>query len=52
MFGMGTVELTETYTYRSFLNRPELVEDFNKLRFAELELRLAVDLRIRRSDLT
>ncbi|MEU1182540.1 hypothetical protein ABZ464_33875 [Streptomyces sp. NPDC005820] len=40
---MGVVELTGTYTYRSFLNRPEPVDDFNKLRFAQLELRLAVD---------
>ncbi|WP_328840587.1 hypothetical protein [Streptomyces europaeiscabiei] len=41
---MSEPELTGTYTYRSFLNRPEPVEDFNKLRFAELELRLFVDL--------
>lgn len=40
---MNASDLTGTYTYRSFLNRPELVEDFNKLRFAELELRLVVD---------
>ncbi|MFD0351537.1 hypothetical protein ACFQ0M_46715 [Kitasatospora aburaviensis] len=37
---MNAVELTGTYTYRSFLNRPEPVDDFNKLRFAQLELRL------------
>jgi hypothetical protein len=35
-------ELTGTYTYRSYLNRPEPVDDFNKLRFAQLELRLSV----------
>lgn len=40
---MSEPELSGTYTYRSFLNRPEPVEDFNKLRFAELELRLFVD---------
>ncbi|MFF5363740.1 hypothetical protein ACFY4I_30845 [Streptomyces scabiei] len=31
---MSEPELHGTYTYRSFLNRPEPVEDFNKLRFA------------------
>ena len=36
-------ELTGTYTYRSFHNRPEPVDDFNQLRFGQLELRLAVD---------
>ncbi|MFG2226322.1 hypothetical protein [Streptomyces sp. NPDC048644] len=40
---MNVVELTGTYTYRSFLNRPEPVDDFNKLRFAQLELRLAAE---------
>jgi hypothetical protein len=35
-------ELTGHYTYRSYLNRPEPVDDFNKLRFAQLELRLSV----------
>lgn len=40
---MDVVELTGTYTYRSFLNRPEPVDDFNKLRFAQLELRLAAE---------
>ncbi|MGW4103667.1 hypothetical protein [Streptomyces sp. NPDC004976] len=39
---MTAAEVTGTYTYRSFLNRPEPVDDFNKLRFAELELRLDV----------
>lgn len=39
---MTAAEVTGTYTYRSFLNRPEPVEDFNKLKFAELELRLDV----------
>ena len=36
-------ELTGTYTYRSFHNRPEPVDDFNQLRFGQLELRLAVE---------
>jgi hypothetical protein len=40
---MAGQELTGTYTYRSFLDRPEPVDDFNRLRFAELELRLSVD---------
>lgn len=39
---MTAAEVTGTYTYRSFLNRQEPVDDFNKLRFAELELRLEV----------
>ncbi|MEU0946874.1 hypothetical protein ABZ379_29665 [Streptomyces canus] len=39
---MTAAEVTGTYTYRSFLNRPEPVGDFNKLKFAELELRLEV----------
>ena len=40
---MSGQELTGTYTYWSFLDRPEPVDDFNRLRFAELELRLSVD---------
>lgn len=28
-------EVTGTYTYRSFLNEPSIVGDFNKLQFAE-----------------
>lgn len=39
---MNAKELTGTYTYRSFLNNPEPVDNFNKLRFAQLELRLSV----------
>ncbi|KUN56036.1 hypothetical protein AQJ46_48960 [Streptomyces canus] len=39
---MTAAEVTGTYTYRSFLNRQEMVGDFNKLKFAELELRLEV----------
>jgi hypothetical protein len=39
---MSAAEVAGTYTYRSFLNRPEPVDDFNKLKFAELELKLAV----------
>jgi hypothetical protein len=39
---MTAAEVTGTYMYRSFLNRPEPVGDFNKLKFAELELRLEV----------
>jgi hypothetical protein len=35
--------LTGTYTYRSFLDRAEPVDDFNRLRFAQLELHLSVD---------
>lgn len=35
--------LTGTYTYRSFHNVPDLVDDFNRLRFAQLELRLEVE---------
>lgn len=35
-------ELTGTYIYRSYLNRPEPVDDFNRLKFAQLELRLSV----------
>lgn len=33
-------EVTGTYTYRSFINREEIVDDFNKVRFAEAELTL------------
>jgi hypothetical protein len=39
--GMDAVELTGIYTYRSFIDRPEPVDDFNKLRFGQLELRLS-----------
>jgi hypothetical protein len=39
---MEAQQLAGTYTYRSFLNRPEPVDDFNRLKFAQLELRLAV----------
>jgi hypothetical protein len=39
---MEAEQLTGTYTYRSFLDLPELVDDFNRLRFAQLELRLSV----------
>lgn len=31
---MTAAEVIGTYTYRSFLNRPEPVDDFNKLKFA------------------
>jgi hypothetical protein len=34
--------LTGTYTYRSFLDLPNPVDDFRKLEFAQLELQLAV----------
>jgi hypothetical protein len=37
-------ELTGTYTYRSFLNEPAIVGDFNKLQFAEAELTLVATL--------
>jgi hypothetical protein len=39
---MDAEELTGYYTYRSYLNRPEPVDDFNRLRFAEAELFLFV----------
>src|SRR5262249_13601101 len=37
-------ELTGPYTYRSFLNEPAIVGDFNKLQFAEAELTLVATL--------
>jgi len=37
---MEAEELTGTYTYRSFIDRPEPVDSFDRLRFAQLELRL------------
>lgn len=39
---MGAEELTGYYTYRSYVNRPEPIDDFNKLRFAEAELALFI----------
>jgi hypothetical protein len=39
---MKHYELSGYYTYRSFINNPEPVGDFNKLRFAEAELFLNV----------
>jgi hypothetical protein len=39
---MDGADLTGTYTYRSFLDRPDPVDDFDKLRFAQLELRLTI----------
>jgi hypothetical protein len=39
---MNFYELTGTYTYRSFLNNPEPVDDFNKIAFAEGEMFLFV----------
>jgi hypothetical protein len=39
---MDIEQLTGYYTYRSFVNRPEPVDDFNKIRFAEGELFLWV----------
>src|SRR5918995_670789 len=35
-------ELSGTYTYRSFLDNPAPVDDFNTLRFAQLELQLSL----------
>ena len=35
---MEAQELIGYYTYRSFLNNPLPVEDFNKIKFAEAEL--------------
>jgi hypothetical protein len=40
---MDTADLVGTYTYRSFLDLPQPVNDFNQLRFAQLELRLSVE---------
>jgi hypothetical protein len=37
-------ELTGTYTYRSFINEPQFVVDFNKLQFAQGELTLFASL--------
>ncbi len=39
---MNYYELTGYYTYRSFLNKPEAVDDFNEIAFAEGELYLFV----------
>ncbi|MFB7469704.1 hypothetical protein [Kitasatospora sp. NPDC056184] len=40
---MNVMELTGTYTYRSFLELPDPVDDFNRLRFAQAELRLVAE---------
>ncbi|MEV4471323.1 hypothetical protein [Nonomuraea sp. NPDC049504] len=40
---MDIADLTGTYTYRSFLDVPDPVDDFNRLRFGQLELRLSAD---------
>jgi hypothetical protein len=40
---MDAADLTGAYTYRSFFNLPDPVEDFNRLRFGQLELRLSTD---------
>ncbi|MFE7558401.1 hypothetical protein [Kitasatospora sp. NPDC057500] len=37
---MDVMELTGTYTYRSFLELPDPVDDFNRLRFAQATLGL------------
>ncbi|MFF7456482.1 hypothetical protein [Kitasatospora sp. NPDC008115] len=37
---MDVMELTGTYTYRSFLELPDPVDDFNRLRFAQATLEL------------
>ena len=39
---MDSEAVTGVYTYRSLLNRPEPVGDFNKIRFAEAEMVLLV----------
>jgi hypothetical protein len=39
---MEAQHLAGTYTYRSFLNRSEPVDNFDRLKFAQLELRLSV----------
>jgi hypothetical protein len=41
---MELYELSGTYTYRSFLNEPGIVNDFKKLQFAEAELTLFAGL--------
>ncbi len=41
---MEPTDVTGTYTYRSFLNEPDIVNDFNKLQFAEAELTLISSL--------
>lgn len=40
--GAEAGKLTGTYTYRSFLDLPDPVDNFGKLKFAQLELQLAV----------
>jgi hypothetical protein len=40
--GVEAEKLSGTYTYRSFLDLPEPVDNFDKLRFAQLELQLSV----------
>ena len=37
---MEPYDLTGTYTYRSFINEPQIVNDFSKLQFAEAEVTL------------
>ena len=39
---MNNFDLSGYYTYRSFINNPDPVEDFNKIQFAEAELFLNV----------
>ena len=39
---MDVRQLTGYYTYRSFLNNPIPVDDFNQIKFAEAELFLNV----------
>ena len=39
---MDADEVTGVYTYRSLLNRPDPVGDFNAIRFAEAEVHLLV----------
>jgi hypothetical protein len=41
---MEPYELSGTYTYRSFINQPNVVGDFSQLQFAEAELTLFVML--------
>ncbi|MFG1702628.1 hypothetical protein ACFLIM_05490 [Nonomuraea sp. M3C6] len=40
---MDAADLTGAYTYRSFLDLPDPVDDFNRLRFGQLELRLSAE---------
>ena len=42
---MEIEELIGYYTFRSFLNEPSTIEDFNKIKFAEAETELFLFVR-------